>query len=118
MRKKEKFINITKIIKRMNSQARGIIIQFSLFKYELNRAGTIKKREQIRKDTIIRTVTTQLHTKKKQNKDTIQKKQKLKTTNLRLIGPCILNQFLKMLQKDDTFLYSILFPANSSTCFG
>jgi hypothetical protein len=25
--------------------------------------------------------------------------------------------FIKMFQQDDTFLYSILFPANSSTCF-
>jgi hypothetical protein len=25
-------------------------------------------------------------------------------------------QFLKMFQQDDTFLYSILFPVNGSTC--
>jgi hypothetical protein len=33
------------------------------------------------------------------------------------ICPCIVNQFLKMFQIDDTFLCSILFPANGSTCF-
>jgi hypothetical protein len=35
-----------------------------------------------------------------------------------LISPSIVNQFLKMFQQDETFLYSILFPANSSICFG
>jgi hypothetical protein len=28
------------------------------------------------------------------------------------------NKFLKTFQQDDTFLYSILFPVNGSTCFG
>jgi hypothetical protein len=35
-----------------------------------------------------------------------------------LICQCIVNKFLKTFQQDDTFLYSILFPVNGSTCFG
>jgi hypothetical protein len=34
-----------------------------------------------------------------------------------LICPCIVNQFLKMFQQDNTFLCSILFPVNGYTCF-
>jgi hypothetical protein len=33
------------------------------------------------------------------------------------ISPCIVNQFLKLFQKDDTFLYSIFIPCKQPYMF-